>query len=795
MKRHNIRVAGGKFFVNDKPFYVYSGEIHYFRLARDKWADRIRRAKEAGLNTVSTYIPWSWHEHAEGEFDFRGKTDPQRDLTGFIKTVTDMDMFLIARIGPVSNAEMLGEGIPMWFLKNYPEACAKTYNGADALHYAMVSFMHPKYQEKVAAWYKKILPIVHSNLVSKSGPVLLVQLCNEIGMLHWVMNAADYNPATTELYRGYLKDVYKNDLGKLNDKYYTNHANFDEIPQPKGDVDVEGVVRCWDWVRFYEDFFSIYYASLAKRVKDEGINAPLIANIPMFWDYNLCARANHGIMTSLQFRNFAKRVPGVIFGGAYQMRHLNYDNFHDVILMDEVMKMIGDGEAPRICVETQAGGMNDRPRIYPSDVELLLKQSIGHEMNGMNIYMFCGGVNPPGVGFRGSYHEWQSPIDSKGKKSPQLRPIEEVSRIIKTFGEYIGNTEKVYDISIGLYAPYYETAYLKGSVIDQMAQKRDKLFFDGIARLLTLAGYNYNLVDIERVKGKDLSAIPALWVFSLDYMDKDTQAKLAEYVRKGGTLIMSPMVPTKNMGLLREDHILREFGIEIVEKVKEGLIYISGKDYYIEDEVTVFESKKRRVLARTAGRRPCAILKKIKRGRLVVIGFGVMHTLDYHIDLIAHFMQLLNITPSVRVDQRDVHAVLRKDKNCGFLVLMNFNDDVRETAVTLQLPGTGKSVKIPQEGRITLHNRSAMILPVNFPLSDRARLRYTTAEIWNYAVTDKELRMTLRGAAASTGEVMLEIRQPRVVQFDNKEIPFKWKGGSLRIQLPLTGKPQNLVII
>ena len=99
------------------------------------------------------------------------------------------------------------------------------------------------------------------------------------------------------------------------------------------------------------------------------------------------------------------------------MRNLNFENFHDGILTTEGMKMIGDKVAPQLCIETQVGGMNDRPRIYPTDTNLLLRYAIGQDLNGTNAYMLCGGVNPLGFGFRGTYHEWQAPIDSRGRKT------------------------------------------------------------------------------------------------------------------------------------------------------------------------------------------------------------------------------------------------------------------------------------------------------------------------------------------------------------------------------------------
>jgi len=795
MKRNKVELKKGRLLINGEPFFIYSGEIHYFRIPKDKWQDRLKRAKETGLNTISTYIPWSWHETQEGKFDFNGKTSPERDLLHFIKLVSNMGFFLIARVGPVSNAEIKGEGIPPYLLENYQVARAKDRKGANALHEAMVSYMNPVFREHVSKWYSKLLPIIGKNTARKGGPIIMVQLDNEIGMMNWVMDSADYNESTTRLYCRYLEGLYKGDLSLLNDKYYTNYTSFDEISQPKGSVDEEGVVRCWDWVRFYRDFYARYYSSLAEEARGKKINVPFMANIPMFWDYNLCARAEQGLMTILQFRDFTKFTPNIVFGGAYQIRNLNFDNFHDIILMTEGVKMIGDGVSPRVCVETQVGGMNDRPRIYPSDINLLLRCAVGHGLDGLNSYMFCGGTNPPGFGLRGTYHEWQSPVTSRGKRTSRIKPLEEMGAVLRTFGPEITETNKKYDFTIGFYAPYYETAYLKGSVIDQMRTARDKFFFDGIARLLTLNGFNYDLLDIERAGEKDMDEVPAMWVFALDYMDKRTQSKLVDYVKKGGTLIISPTLPTKNMGLLREDTLLKEFEIDISEVLNEDLVFISGRDYTVSGGVKVFNSKKRRVVARTKEKKPCGILKKVKKGRVMALGFGVTHLLDYHIDLISHFMQLLDIKPALSVSARDVHAVVRSNKKHGFISLCNFNDEPREVSLNLRIPGMNKTVGIPQEGAILLPNRSAYILPINVSVSRRARIRYSTAEILGAKCDEKELRLDFHGASGGRGEIFVELRRPRSVALDGREIPFKHKDGVLKLSFTLTGRPQNLIIL
>ena len=94
-----ITCARGQFLVDGKPFFIYSGEIHYFRLRPQEWPVHLRAARAAGLNTVSSYIPWIWHEATEGHFDFAGRTHPQRDLARVDEERLSIHQELTARAG------------------------------------------------------------------------------------------------------------------------------------------------------------------------------------------------------------------------------------------------------------------------------------------------------------------------------------------------------------------------------------------------------------------------------------------------------------------------------------------------------------------------------------------------------------------------------------------------------------------------------------------------------------------------------------------------------------------------
>ena len=57
------------FLLDGKPFQIISGDMHYARVPRQYWRDRMKKMKAMGLNTVTTYVFWNLHEPQPGRFD------------------------------------------------------------------------------------------------------------------------------------------------------------------------------------------------------------------------------------------------------------------------------------------------------------------------------------------------------------------------------------------------------------------------------------------------------------------------------------------------------------------------------------------------------------------------------------------------------------------------------------------------------------------------------------------------------------------------------------------------------
>uniref|UniRef100_UPI00398E64DC beta-galactosidase-like isoform X3 n=1 Tax=Pristiophorus japonicus TaxID=55135 RepID=UPI00398E64DC len=95
-------------------FRYISGSIHYSRVPRYYWKDRLMKMYMAGLNAIQTYVPWNYHETIPGKYDFT----EDRDLESFLKLSSDVGLLVILRAGPYMCGEWDMGGLPAWLLRN-----------------------------------------------------------------------------------------------------------------------------------------------------------------------------------------------------------------------------------------------------------------------------------------------------------------------------------------------------------------------------------------------------------------------------------------------------------------------------------------------------------------------------------------------------------------------------------------------------------------------------------------------------------------------------------------------------
>lgn len=108
----SVTYDGRSFMLDGRRVWIVGGSVHYARLPREDWADRIGAAKQAGLNAIETPVVWSRHEARPGQFDFSG----DNDLRHFMRLVGDAGMHAILRVGPFIGSGYDAGGIPAWLV-------------------------------------------------------------------------------------------------------------------------------------------------------------------------------------------------------------------------------------------------------------------------------------------------------------------------------------------------------------------------------------------------------------------------------------------------------------------------------------------------------------------------------------------------------------------------------------------------------------------------------------------------------------------------------------------------------
>ena len=69
-KEKAIEVNSLYMTMGGKPILPVMGELHFSRIRKDLWEDRILKMKACGINIISTYLFWNHHEEIEGQFEW-----------------------------------------------------------------------------------------------------------------------------------------------------------------------------------------------------------------------------------------------------------------------------------------------------------------------------------------------------------------------------------------------------------------------------------------------------------------------------------------------------------------------------------------------------------------------------------------------------------------------------------------------------------------------------------------------------------------------------------------------------
>ncbi len=174
---HPDRVKYDKdcFTIEGKDIFILSAAFHYFRCPQELWRDRFRKIKEAGFNTVETYVPWNWHErnmpksvddYSQCNFD---------DLKAWLHMAhEEFGLYTIVRPGPFICAEWAGGAYPRWLAKFCPDSYDTSF---------WLRSNHPEHMKWSEHWYNAVCRVFSEEQLTRKQPgekgIIMVQLENE----------------------------------------------------------------------------------------------------------------------------------------------------------------------------------------------------------------------------------------------------------------------------------------------------------------------------------------------------------------------------------------------------------------------------------------------------------------------------------------------------------------------------------------------------------------------------------------------------------------------------------------
>lgn len=162
MNKALLKINESGLYLNDKPFYLASGDMHYFRYSKDGWRRRLQLMKDFGLTAVQTYVPWNLHEKEEGEFCF----EDNLNIAEFLKLCDEMDLKVMFRPSVYMCSEWDLGGLPYWLLNK---------NGM------AIRTSDPEFMKIVRRYYEHLAKEFVPYLSTNGGPIIAVAVENEYG--------------------------------------------------------------------------------------------------------------------------------------------------------------------------------------------------------------------------------------------------------------------------------------------------------------------------------------------------------------------------------------------------------------------------------------------------------------------------------------------------------------------------------------------------------------------------------------------------------------------------------------
>jgi glycosyl hydrolase family 35 len=252
-----VRLADHKIWVSGESRALLSGEVHFWRLDRSVWPVVLDRVRELGLDVLSSYLCWDFHEVEPGKFEFGGAINPRRDVLSFLDLAAERGFWVLLRPGPYIYAEWPNSGIP--------ERCVHWHR------------LHPRFVEESKIWMQAVVSAVGSRLATHGGPIVLWQADNEADPWFDVYGSQIGLSDQAGLFQEFLRTRYVH-IADLNQAWNAKYADFTEARAVQTPAYAPFVQRYRDLVAFRHWYATEVVHWTTAEYRRLGVDVPIYAN-------------------------------------------------------------------------------------------------------------------------------------------------------------------------------------------------------------------------------------------------------------------------------------------------------------------------------------------------------------------------------------------------------------------------------------------------------------------------------------------------------------------------------------
>ena len=722
----NFYAKDGQFWLDGQPQLIQAGEFHYFRSRPEHWPHRLTLLKQAGFNSVAAYIPWLWHQPAEGVSDFDGSSHPMRNLTGFLDLATEMGLWIIARPGPYIMAETINEGIPPWLFATYPQVALISQ---DQTAQNIASYGHPAFLACVRHWYQAVFSVLAPRQITRGGKIIMVQLDNEMGMPHWVRNSFDTNPHTLAQFAAYLQATGKDSQYPAGDLPTFLRQTLQEPAGPHAAAVVS------DYRHFYRHYLANYTTFLWAEAQANGLELLPIVNV-------------HGFMNGgktfpiglSQLINVIE-MEGMITATDVYPLHIGEGNFHQLLWVNEATKAVQNPAQPLFSVEFQAGGNNDFSNGQSSFYDLHSRLSISVGMRAINHYLFFDGENHPLLS-PVKRHDWGHPVRKDGTLRSHFGRYPHLSQVLASYGPALTTAQPQTVTTIAFLLDHFMTEVNNSATqatTQILSHQREVVLCDFIARGLALTHRPFKALELSRGL-LDVAETPTCWIMLERQCPAGVQQKLVDYVKNGGRLIAAGRMCLEDFDqqpctILKEALAIEQITTDapFAPNQINAFAYQDVPVTFLESYTGQFDQ----VFATRPNGDCVGFVQTIGQGQLMMLAAALAaNTLD-DLDILAQMAHTMGCHSPFQLSHwADVR--LSRGATGSFLFINNYQDDPITTTISYEGEPMfgGRPIHLPA--------RTGHILPLNWQLTPNILIHYATAEI--LAVTDSGQTITLQMA-------------------------------------------------